>query len=112
MVTRPPPKPPNRESHTVALGEASRAEIREEGVIEAAEGWFSAVHGVVPLWPSKGAKNVVSGSAEDSAVARVTDDGLLTRRLRRFVLLTPPPLLAAVLPWNRRGDGEEQSRDG
>ncbi|MED6124603.1 hypothetical protein PIB30_060465 [Stylosanthes scabra] len=63
MVTRPPPKPSNRESHMVALGEASTAVIRIEGVIEAADEWFSAVRGSAPLWPAKGAKNAVSASA-------------------------------------------------
>ncbi|MED6169169.1 hypothetical protein PIB30_019103 [Stylosanthes scabra] len=38
------------------------------------------------------------------------DDGLRARLLRRFVLLTPPPLLAAVIPWNRDGEREEWSR--
>ncbi|MED6181100.1 hypothetical protein PIB30_016438 [Stylosanthes scabra] len=51
-------------------------------------------------------------STEDCAVATVMDRGLLTRRLKRLVLLTPPPLLAAVFPWNRGGDGEERNRDG
>ncbi|MED6205969.1 hypothetical protein PIB30_022573, partial [Stylosanthes scabra] len=36
--------------------------------------------------------------------------GLRARRLRRFVSLTLPPLLVAVLPWTRNGEREEWSR--
>ncbi|MED6144791.1 hypothetical protein PIB30_018832 [Stylosanthes scabra] len=97
-VSRPPPKPPNRESHTVTLGEASTEVIRSEGVTEAARGWFSTVRGGFRLWPVKGTENTVSDNAEDGAVARVTDGGLRTRRLRQFVSLMPPPLLTAVFP--------------
>ncbi|MED6182220.1 hypothetical protein PIB30_026612 [Stylosanthes scabra] len=106
-VIRPPLKPPNWESHLVTLGEASTAMIRSEGVIEAAEGWFSAVRGGVHLCLVKETENVVSDSAEDDVVARVTNEGFRARLLRRFVLLTSPPLLAAVLPWNLGGNGEE-----
>ncbi|MED6157223.1 hypothetical protein PIB30_021421 [Stylosanthes scabra] len=74
--------------------------------------WFSVFRGSVPLWPAKGAGNVVSGKAEDGAVARVTNGGLLTRRLRRFVLLTPPPILSVILPWNHGDDGKEWSSAG
>ncbi|MED6205799.1 hypothetical protein PIB30_021085 [Stylosanthes scabra] len=42
----------------------------------------------------------------------VTHGGLVTRLLRWFILLTPPPLLTVVLPWNRSGDGEDWSHDG
>ncbi|MED6221301.1 hypothetical protein PIB30_053085 [Stylosanthes scabra] len=36
-----------------------------------------------------------------NGAATVVDGGLRARQLRRVFLLTPPPLLAAVLPWNR-----------
>ncbi|MED6134637.1 hypothetical protein PIB30_038820 [Stylosanthes scabra] len=36
-----------------------------------------------------------------NGTATVADGGLWARRLRRVFLLTPPSLLAAVLPWNR-----------
>ncbi|MED6175295.1 hypothetical protein PIB30_077071, partial [Stylosanthes scabra] len=51
-------------------------------------------------------------TAEDGATAKVTDGGLRARQLRRFVFLMPPPLLAAVFPWNRGSVGEEQSCSG
>ncbi|MED6145235.1 hypothetical protein PIB30_023342 [Stylosanthes scabra] len=43
------------------------------------------------------------GKAMDkkNGTATVADGGLWARRLRRVFLLTPPPLLAAVLPLNR-----------
>ncbi|MED6161104.1 hypothetical protein PIB30_057595 [Stylosanthes scabra] len=42
--------------------------------------------------------------------ATVTSGGL-ARKLRRFFLLTPLPLLAAIFSWNRGGEEEERSRD-
>ncbi|MED6201908.1 hypothetical protein PIB30_099763, partial [Stylosanthes scabra] len=41
------------------------------------------------------------------AITTVSDRGLQARRLRRFVLLNPPPLLAAVFPRNRGDEREE-----
>ncbi|MED6157593.1 hypothetical protein PIB30_024763 [Stylosanthes scabra] len=49
---------------------------------------------------------------DSSAVAMMTAGGLRAWRLKRLVLLTPSPLLAAVFPWNRSRNGEEQSQDG
>ncbi|MED6180238.1 hypothetical protein PIB30_008432 [Stylosanthes scabra] len=51
-----------------------------------------------------------SSAAGRTTVAMVTNGGLRARWLRRFVSLTPPPLLVVVLPWNRGGDGKQQSR--
>ncbi|MED6178074.1 hypothetical protein PIB30_104224 [Stylosanthes scabra] len=45
-------------------------------------------------------------SAEVGAIASMTDGGLRARLLRRFISLTPPPLLVAVFPWDR----EEEMR--
>ncbi|MED6195558.1 hypothetical protein PIB30_038982 [Stylosanthes scabra] len=45
---------------------------------------------------------------EHGAIGTTTDGGL---RARRFLSLTPPPLLAAVLPWNRGGEEEVWSHD-
>ncbi|MED6193368.1 hypothetical protein PIB30_018710 [Stylosanthes scabra] len=84
--------------------------IMAEDVTEATEGWFSAGRDGVPLSLAKVAENSVSGSAGNDDVARVIDRDLLKRRLRRFVSLTPPPLLAAVLPWTRDGERGEWSR--
>ncbi|MED6213973.1 hypothetical protein PIB30_098598 [Stylosanthes scabra] len=38
------------------------------------------------------------------AIAAVFDGGLRARLLRRFFLLNPPPLLAAVFPWDGGGE--------
>ncbi|MED6137162.1 hypothetical protein PIB30_062489 [Stylosanthes scabra] len=35
----------------------------------------------------------------------ITNGGLRVRQLRRFFLLNPPPLLAAIFPWDRDGRG-------
>ncbi|MED6124032.1 hypothetical protein PIB30_055152 [Stylosanthes scabra] len=57
---------------------------------------------------TNGSSDVVGAFAEGmwtapsrTTVAKVADGDIRARRLRRFVSLTPPPLLAAVLPWNR-----------
>ncbi|MED6219727.1 hypothetical protein PIB30_038464 [Stylosanthes scabra] len=39
-----------------------------------------------------------------SSAATVTNGDLRARQLKWFISLTPPPLLAAVFPWNRGGD--------
>ncbi|MED6219767.1 hypothetical protein PIB30_038796 [Stylosanthes scabra] len=41
-----------------------------------------------------------SRGAEGGAVATMTEGGLVTRFLRRLIFLTPPPILAAILPWD------------
>ncbi|MED6195837.1 hypothetical protein PIB30_041627, partial [Stylosanthes scabra] len=74
--------------------------------------WFSAISEGVPLWPVTGAESSLSGSTGNGAIAKVTEVGLLMRRLRRFVLLTPPPLLAAMFPWDRGGEGHNGSLQG
>ncbi|MED6119847.1 hypothetical protein PIB30_015591 [Stylosanthes scabra] len=51
------------------------------------------------------------GLREKTGAATMADRGLRAQLLRRFILLTPPLLLAVVLPWNRGGDDEERSRD-
>ncbi|MED6175884.1 hypothetical protein PIB30_082522 [Stylosanthes scabra] len=57
---------------------------------------------------------LTSRGVEGGAVATVADGGLVMRLLRRFILLTPPPLLAAVLPWDRedrrRTEGDQHRR--
>ncbi|MED6134938.1 hypothetical protein PIB30_041668 [Stylosanthes scabra] len=116
---RPPPKPPNFTSDGVD-GARSSAEVgaptrgrwststAEDGATERT----TAISKGVLLWPATGAENSLSDSAGNGSIARVTEGGLLTRRLRRFVLLTPPPLLAAVFLWDHGGEGHNGSLQG
>ncbi|MED6195473.1 hypothetical protein PIB30_038161 [Stylosanthes scabra] len=82
-VNQPPPKPPDPSLHSSTEDDAS-------------------VRG----------KCTSSSVAARTTTATVADGGLWARQLRRFVSLTSSPLLAAVFPWNRGDDGEEQSHDG
>ncbi|MED6212417.1 hypothetical protein PIB30_083089, partial [Stylosanthes scabra] len=52
-------------------------------------------------------KCMSSSAAGRTTSATMADGGLWARQLRRFVSLTPPPLLAAIFPWNRSGENEE-----
>ncbi|MED6168710.1 hypothetical protein PIB30_014175 [Stylosanthes scabra] len=102
-VTRPSPKPPNPDSHTMALGEAStststnRSERRtanngaEGGAFAEGKRMAATMEDRVTRLETVSRKTVTNGSPR-------------ARQLRRFILLTPPPLLAAVFPWNRGGD--------
>ncbi|MED6107610.1 hypothetical protein PIB30_015570 [Stylosanthes scabra] len=132
-VNRPPPKPPNfmdggknLRSLSHAIGGTAPSDGDEglaassgavlKGKVDATDlddddlGWLELEpveaadisHDVSPLNDSS-AKRPGSNSTEDGAVVRVTGGGILTRRLRRFVLLTPPPLLAAIFPWDHGG---------
>ncbi|MED6108203.1 hypothetical protein PIB30_021340 [Stylosanthes scabra] len=135
-VQRPPPEPPDLESLVVGDGEPAAARsCRPEDLMDSATGIHSgAEDGAVAK------RNVDNGKAElflhflgdddaavlncggcvrdvdegtrpSTSVKTTTDGGLWTRWLRRFVSLTPPPLLAAVLPWNRGSEVEVQSQD-
>ncbi|MED6161707.1 hypothetical protein PIB30_063271 [Stylosanthes scabra] len=62
--------------------------------------------GSADLTKGSSAEKVEGRDVEEGATATVVDGGL---QARRFVSLTPPPLLAAVFPWVRDG---RQNRDG
>ncbi|MED6188917.1 hypothetical protein PIB30_090591 [Stylosanthes scabra] len=123
-VNQPPPKPPDLPLHAWVLGGAEDdANLKRSGGTEIEE--------AVTLTNSGGDAGDVDnrgrGSAEvgtfvkgkwtvatakEGATATVTNGSPRARQLRRFILLTPPPLLATVFPWNCGGDGEEHSRGG
>ncbi|MED6218220.1 hypothetical protein PIB30_024859 [Stylosanthes scabra] len=109
-VNRPPPKPPNLPLVPVGSGTVVKAWV--DGVETETNG-----QDLQPLRDvDEAGTNVEVGASVrgkwTGAIATATDGGLRARRLRRFVLLTSSPLLAAVLPWNRSGEREEWSRDG
>ncbi|MED6169152.1 hypothetical protein PIB30_018679 [Stylosanthes scabra] len=119
VVDRPPPEPPDLKSIAVVDGEPTSAVVtaapslcRSEDLTDAENmihsgakvGSFAKGKRMAAI-KEDGAKPIEDGTAT------VTNGGLRVRQLRRFFLLNPPPLLAAVFPWNRDGDGEERSRD-
>ncbi|MED6167464.1 hypothetical protein PIB30_002946 [Stylosanthes scabra] len=90
-ATRPPPKPPDMISSTMAEDELEMV-MAEARVAGEATDWH------------------LGSGAEDGAVATVTDGGLIKRLLRWFILLTPPPLLAAVFLWDRESTFETKKK--
>ncbi|MED6207329.1 hypothetical protein PIB30_034747 [Stylosanthes scabra] len=119
-VERPPPKPSHLNPYTAALGDSSTAKILVSGRIGAmddggeqdtsnnvvsAEEMQTWVTTVVEGELTTGA--VVGASAKEKrrtivagVDATMTEGGFRAKQLRRFLSLNPPPLLAAVLPWD------------
>ncbi|MED6108340.1 hypothetical protein PIB30_022930 [Stylosanthes scabra] len=104
-VDQPPLKPPDLKSHTVVLRNADDA-TEVQGGSRTMDG--EAVDQTIVSDAEVGAS---ARGKWTGAVAIATNGGLRARQLRWLVLLTQPPLLAAVLPWNRSGNGEEWSSD-
>ncbi|MED6109250.1 hypothetical protein PIB30_031689 [Stylosanthes scabra] len=95
-ATRPTPELPDPNSLAVVRTEATSC--KEEGRTEAVTGGHSgAADGFVAEGKRRTLVTLVDGDAT------VTDRGLRARMLRQSVLLSPPPLMAAVFPWDRGG---------
>ncbi|MED6167904.1 hypothetical protein PIB30_007219 [Stylosanthes scabra] len=95
-VDQPPPKPPDLKSHMVVLCNVDGVETEDNG------------QDLQPLRDVDEAGTSAEVGASErgkwtGAVATATDGGLRAQWLRRFVSLTPPPLLAVVFPWNPGG---------
>ncbi|MED6121703.1 hypothetical protein PIB30_032703 [Stylosanthes scabra] len=95
-VDQPPPKPPDLKSHMVVLCNVDGVETEDNG------------QDLQPLRDVDEAGTSAEVGASErgkwtGAVATATDGRLWAQWLRRFVSLTPPPLLAIVFPWNPGG---------
>ncbi|MED6108212.1 hypothetical protein PIB30_021507 [Stylosanthes scabra] len=107
VVQRPPPESPDLTLLAEGEGDLASAVVAAEVRSCRPDDLRNAVTGT-----HCGAEDgtVTKGKWTD-AIATATNGGLKARQLRRFFLLTPPPLLAAVLPWNRGCEREEWSRN-
>ncbi|MED6157134.1 hypothetical protein PIB30_020452 [Stylosanthes scabra] len=126
VVDRPPPEPPDLHSVAVGEGELGSSVIKAAvssrrpenletvtAIHSGAEDGVVAKGNVVDVGSAdltRGSSAVVGASVEGmwtmagrTTAATVAYGGILTRRLRWFVSLTPPPLLAVVFPWDRDG---------
>ncbi|MED6144092.1 hypothetical protein PIB30_012452 [Stylosanthes scabra] len=111
-VNRPPPKSP----HLFMGGET--ADLNSDG--SSAEVGAS-VRGMCTSMTVEGVTRpravVVGGECttstnrgvEGGADATVTEGGLITQLLRRFIRLTPPSLLTVVFSWDREGMRSEKA---
>ncbi|MED6138641.1 hypothetical protein PIB30_076342 [Stylosanthes scabra] len=104
-ATQPPPEPPDPTSIAAVRVEATWR--REEGRTEAVPGSHS---GAADGFLVQGKRRTLMAHVDGDAT--VTDESLRTRLLRRSFLLSPPPLLAAVFPWERGGGQHSTSGEG
>ncbi|MED6156966.1 hypothetical protein PIB30_019088 [Stylosanthes scabra] len=124
-VQRPPPKPPHLNPYTAALGDSSTAKILVVGRIGAMDdgGEQDTSSNLVSAeemqpWVTTVVEGELTTGAEVGASVKekrrtivagvnttMIDGGIWTRQLRRFLSLNPPPLLAAIFPWDRGGGG-------
>ncbi|MED6155401.1 hypothetical protein PIB30_004831 [Stylosanthes scabra] len=95
-VTRPKPKLPDPNS--LAVVRIKETSCKEEGRTEAVTGGHS---GAADSFVAEGKRGTLMAHVDGDVT--VTDGSLRARLLRRSVLLTSPPLLAAVFPWDRGG---------
>ncbi|MED6123047.1 hypothetical protein PIB30_045601 [Stylosanthes scabra] len=111
-VNQPPPKPPDLHSHVGVLdGAEDNADLNCSGGC-LADVVDNGIRSSAEVSASVRRKWTLSLASGRTTAMTVTNGGLWVQQLRRFFLLNPPPLLAVVLLWNRRGDGEDWSRDG
>ncbi|MED6189407.1 hypothetical protein PIB30_095703, partial [Stylosanthes scabra] len=101
VVQRPPPEPPDLKS---SVEELFAMQTRAcQNVIEVAENEASRSTEVGAFAKGKRIATTLEDIATpvEDETTTVTNGGLRARCLRRFVLLNPPPLLVAILPWDR-----------
>ncbi|MED6107656.1 hypothetical protein PIB30_016099 [Stylosanthes scabra] len=141
MVTRPPPKPPHLQSQAgvyddvedvadlnsqgcqrskASDGAVDRSchdcggDIDDKAVSSARVGAFMRGRWSTSTVEDGTTERTVALEVKPHGTTNTCRFGAVMRRLRQLFLLTPPPLLAAVFPWNRNGDGmveQEQERE-